>query len=88
MVGILPPLHGSNVNIAFPVGYVRVAHFTHGWDTFAAMRLCGVLRAAGRAGARTAQSTAGRRRHYTKRAVAKKATALFLYVFLKFSSEF
>jgi hypothetical protein len=28
---ILPPLRGSNVNIVFSVGYVCVAHFTHGW---------------------------------------------------------
>ncbi len=28
---ILPSLRGSYVNIIFTVGYVRVAHFTHGW---------------------------------------------------------
>ena len=30
MVVILPPLRGSNVNIVFSVGYVHVAHCTHG----------------------------------------------------------
>ena len=41
----LPPLRGSNVNIVFTVGYVRVAHFTHGWRPSAATRLCSALRA-------------------------------------------
>ena len=40
---ILPPLRGSYVNIVFTVGSVRVAHRTHGWGPFAAMRLCGSL---------------------------------------------
>ena len=45
MVGILPPLRGSNVNIVFTVGYVRIAHSTHGWGPYAAMRLSVALRA-------------------------------------------
>ena len=28
---ILPPLRGSDINIVFTVGFVCVAHFTHGW---------------------------------------------------------
>ena len=40
---ILPPLRSSYVNIIFTVGYVRVAHFTHGWGPSAATRLCRTL---------------------------------------------
>ena len=43
VVVILPPLRGSNVNIVFSVGYVRVAHFTHGWRPSAATRLSRAL---------------------------------------------
>ena len=55
IVGILPPLRGSNVNIAFSAGYVRVdirgfrstegARYTHGWGPYAAMRLSVAFRA-------------------------------------------
>ena len=52
---ILPPLRGSNVNIAFSVGYVRVdihvfcsakgARYTHSWGPYTAMRLSVAFRA-------------------------------------------
>ena len=42
---ILPPLRGSNVNIAFSVGYVRIAHVTNSWGPYAAMRLSVAFRA-------------------------------------------
>ena len=54
-VVFLPPLRGSNVNIVFSVGYVRVdirvfcsakgARYTHGWGPYAAMRLSVAFRA-------------------------------------------
>ena len=45
IVGILPPLRGSNVNIAFSVGYVRIAHVTNSWGPYTAMRLSVAFRA-------------------------------------------